>query len=453
MNKQNHSIYNNITVSAKENDFSDSKWLQFKKNKYAYYSYKTFLLIIIIAFLSPFIATDLPWYCNYKGVKMYPAFSLKNFAEIKNDVSNEVEHIQYDITDWKHLQAEKIIFAPIPYSPDKADYANTNFVSPTSVQAFIVNTGEKIAMPFRFRHWLGTNKLGEDVLSGLLNGTRISLLVGVLSMAIASIIGIVLGAFAGYFGNKKLRATRGAFFSMGIGLLLAYYYAFYLRQFKLMDGLTTSNIQFIKQLLFSGLLFFSILFLFYHLKKILNKVHFFKKKLYVPVDAFILRIIEVLVSFPLLILIILIAALVNKGSVLYIIVVIGFTFWANIARLTRAEFLKITNLNYIQSAQAMGLKESHIIIKHGLPNALAPVMVSIVFGVGSAILIESSLSFLGIGVTADQVTWGSLLYSGREQFNAWWLVLFPGLAIFITVLIVNFLAEGLRIVFHLKEEE
>lgn len=451
MNKFTQSIYNDLTASAKESYFKENNWAKFKKNKYAYYSYKILLLIIAIGSLSPFIATDLPWYCNYKGVKMYPAFSLKNASEIKNDSTNKIERIQYDITNWKHLKAEKIIFAPIPYSANKADYANANYVSPTSVQTFISSTGEKIVMPFKFRHWLGTNKLGEDVLSGLLNGTRISLLVGIFSMAIASVIGIVLGALAGYFGNRKLRATRGSFFSIGIGLLVAYYYAFYLRYYYLIDGLATSNLQFMKQLFLSGFIFLGILFLFYYFKKILNKFYFFKKKVYFPVDALILRVIEVLASFPLLILIILMTTMVKEGSVMTIVFVIGFTFWANIARLTRAEFLKIANLDYIQSAQAMGLKESQVIIKHALPNALAPVTVAIVFGVAAAILIESSLSFLGIGVAADRVTWGSLLYSGREQFNAWWLVLFPGLALFTTLLIINFLADGLRNVLDPKE--
>ncbi|MEO6902631.1 MAG: ABC transporter permease [Bacteroidia bacterium] len=452
MNKPTPPIYNSLKASAKQSYFKENNWVQFKKNKNAYYSYKILLVIIAIALLSPFIATDLPWYCNYRGVKMYPAFSLKNTSEIKNDSTNKIERIQYDITDWKQLKAAKIIFAPIPYSPNKADYANSNYVSPTGVQKFILSTGEKITMPFKFRHWLGTNKLGEDVLSGLLNGTCISLVVGIFSMAIASFIGIGLGALAGYFGNKKLRVTRGSFFSMAIGLLVAYYYAFYLRHYYLIDGLATSNLQFIKQLVLSGFIFFSILFLFYYLKKIINKLYFFKKQIYFPVDAIILRVIEVLASFPLLILIILMATMLKEGSIMTIVFVIGFTFWVNIARLTRAEFLKITKLDYIQSAQAMGLKESQVIIKHALPNALAPVTVAIVFGVAAAILIESSLSFLGIGVAADRVTWGSLLYSGREQFNAWWLVVFPGLALFTTLLIINFLADGLRNVLDPKED-
>jgi peptide/nickel transport system permease protein len=125
-------------------------------------------------------------------------------------------------------------------------------------------------------------------------------------------------------------------------------------------------------------------------------------------------------------------------------IIIGFTNWTGIARFTRAEFLKIRSLEYVQAAQALGFSEIRIILKHALPNGLAPAFIAIAFGIASAILIESGLSFLGIGVPHDVVTWGSLLNAGKENFNAWWLVVFPGLAIFLTVTIYNLLGEGLR---------
>jgi peptide/nickel transport system permease protein len=125
-------------------------------------------------------------------------------------------------------------------------------------------------------------------------------------------------------------------------------------------------------------------------------------------------------------------------------VIIGLTSWTEIARFTRAEFLKIRNLEYIQAGQALGYSEARIIFRHALPNGIAPALVAIAFGIASAILIESGLSFLGIGVPADVVTWGSLVNAGRENFQAWWLVVYPGLAIFITVTIYNLLGEGLR---------
>ena len=427
-------------------DFSFRKyaWQQFKKNKAAYYSYKILVGLIIIAIIAPFIATDQPLYCSYKGVSMFPAFSFSNNCEIKDPQTGAIENIQYDIADWKRLDAETIIFAPVAYSPNKTDYDNADYVSPGGKQVFVNKEGETVDMPAKFRHWLGTNKGGEDVLSGLINGTRVSLSIGILSMGIASVLGLVLGAMAGYFGDKKLQTTRGSFWTFTIGLVFAYYYAFSVRSYAITDGFSTSAMAMIGQLLLSVLIFIIVAYLFYRIGKLVGKLSFLSTIVYIPVDSIISRCIEILISMPLLILIISVAAIAKEKSIMNIMVIIGLTGWTGIARLTRAEFLRVSSLEYIQAAKSMGFKEYRIIFKHALPNALAPALVSIAFGVASAILIESSLSFLAVGVPPTTITWGSLLNSGREQFSAWWLVIFPGLAIFLTVTIYNLLGEGLR---------
>jgi peptide/nickel transport system permease protein len=106
--------------------------------------------------------------------------------------------------------------------------------------------------------------------------------------------------------------------------------------------------------------------------------------------------------------------------------------------------LKVRNLEYIQAAQAQGLSEWRIILRHALPNSLAPVFVAVAFGVASAILIESSLSFLNVGVPVDTITWGKLLTVARTNIGLWWMAIFPGLAIFLTVTCFNLMGEGLR---------
>ncbi len=419
-------------------------WKQFKKNKMAYYSYKTLLVLIVIAIIAPFVATDLPLYCNYKGVKMFPAFSFTNSCTFNDPVTGQQEVVQYDIADWKHLDAETIIFAPVAYAPDKSDFDNSNYVGPNDKQVFTSTAGETQEMPGKFRHWLGTSKAGEDVLSGLVNGTRVSLLIGIVSMSIASFIGILLGGLAGYFGDKKLQTTRGSFWTMVIGLVFAFYYGFFIRAYNISDALMISNLETFKQFFFSFFIFSAVLMMFFFLGKIMGKIPFLHHRVYIPVDSIVSRCIEILISMPLLILIISISAIVKEKSIMNVMVIIGLTSWTGIARLTRAEFLRVSTLDYIQTAKALGFKELRIILKHALPNAVAPAFVAIAFGIASAILIESSLSFLGIGVPPNLVTWGSLLSSGREQYHAWWLVVFPGLAIFITVTVYNLLGEGLR---------
>lgn len=424
--------------------FKEYAWKQFKKNKPAYYSYRIIILLAVIALIAPVIATDQPLYCKYKGAIMFPALSFSNNNLVKDEATGTTENIQYDIADWKQMNLESVIFAPVPYSPNKTDYDNAGYISPGGKQVFVNSKGETVDIPFRFRHWLGTNKAGEDVLSGLINGTRVSLTIGILAMSIASVIGLLLGAMAGYFGDKKIETTRGSFWTFIIGIIFAYYYAFSVRSYSIADSFSTSSFSMLSQILISLMIFTIVLFLFYSLGKIMGRLPFLKTLVFIPVDSIISRTIEILISMPLLILIISVAAIAKEKSIVNIMVIIGLTGWTGIARLTRAEFLRISNLEYIHAAKSMGFREFRIIFRHALPNALAPALVSIAFGVASAILIESSLSFLGVGVPPTTVTWGSLLNSGREQYSAWWLVIFPGLAIFLTVTVYNLLGEGLR---------
>jgi peptide/nickel transport system permease protein len=124
--------------------------------------------------------------------------------------------------------------------------------------------------------------------------------------------------------------------------------------------------------------------------------------------------------------------------------VIGATGWTGIARLTRAEFLKLKQMDFVAAARATGLGQMRIIFRYILPNALAPVLVPITFGIAAAILIESSLSFLGFGAPPPNPSWGALLSAGRTNYQLWWLILFPGLGIFFTVLAYNLVGEGLQ---------
>ena len=125
--------------------------------------------------------------------------------------------------------------------------------------------------------------------------------------------------------------------------------------------------------------------------------------------------------------------------------VIGITSWMDVARLVRAEFLTLKERDFVGAARALGASDTKLIFRHILPNALSPVFVAATFGVAGAILIESGLSFLGLGVQPPEPSWGNILTSGKDNIEvAWWLSLYPGLAILITVLSYNLVGEGLR---------
>lgn len=162
------------------------------------------------------------------------------------------------------------------------------------------------------------------------------------------------------------------------------------------------------------------------------------------VDECIMRFVDVMLCFPSFFLILAVIAFLEP-SLANIMIVIGLTSWMGVARLVRAETLSLRERDFIHAARLAGASTSRILLRHVLPNAAAPVLVSATLGVAGAILLESSLSFLGIGVQYPLPSWGNILIEGKQTLGvAWWLSLFPGLAILFTVLGYNLLGEGLR---------
>jgi len=162
------------------------------------------------------------------------------------------------------------------------------------------------------------------------------------------------------------------------------------------------------------------------------------------IDDVLMQLVDIMLSIPTFFLILAVIALVEP-SIWNIMIVIGVTSWMGVARLVRGQFLTLNEMDYVTAARALGAKDGRMIFFHILPNAMSPVYVSAVLGVAGAILIESSLSFLGLGVQPPVPSWGSIITGGKDTMEiAWWISLFPGLAILTTVLGYNLLGEGLQ---------
>lgn len=403
---------------------------QFWKRKSAVWSLRYVFALIVVAFLADILANEKPLYCQLKGNTYFPIF--RSYAVSLGVAKFQPEFLR--VTDWKSLPYQSAIFPPVPYSPQNFDFENRDYKSPL---------GEQKVSSIRWRHFMGTDQLGRDVLSGMIHGTRTALLVGVVSMSLALIIGIIIGVFAGYYGDYGLSVTRLQLWLNTLVVFIGLWLGFFARTYSYKMAIQQGFLYFLFQLLLTTILICTALYLSNKLAKKLAVNSFFSHKTTIPLDIWISRLIEIKSSIPIMLLILSIVALMKKPSLIMTMVVIGLTAWTPIAKYLRAELLKIRNLEYIQSAKAMGFQDWRIILRHALPNGISSVLVALAFGIAMAILLESSLSFLGIGVSPEEVTWGSLLSSAKGYYKAWWLAVFPGMAIFCCVLSFNLIGEGL----------
>ncbi|HVH13017.1 MAG TPA: oligopeptide ABC transporter permease [Longimicrobium sp.] len=163
------------------------------------------------------------------------------------------------------------------------------------------------------------------------------------------------------------------------------------------------------------------------------------------VDSVLMRFTDMMLAFPRLVLLIVVIAVFEAPSIWLVVVVLGLTGWMGTSRIVRGEVLSLREREFVQAARALGMGDLRIILRHVVPNTMAPVIVSATLGIGLTILTEASLSFLGLGVQPPTPSWGNMVADGRDALTeAWWIATFPGLAIVLTVVAFNLLGDGLR---------
>nr|WP_261342870.1 ABC transporter permease [Symmachiella dynata] len=341
---------------SKSVGFWREAWTRFRRRGTSMAAFYFVCFMAFVALFAPAIAGTKPIVCKYKGHIYFPAMGyFKNTWE--NPVFQKDRFRKRYPVNLKEKDPLSWAIWPLVYQDP------FRRIREGEMPGQPANPSRDEGEPNRYNIF-GTDTRGVDIFAQMVHGTTIALLVGFVSMGIASTIGITVGAMAGYLGGWT--------------------------------------------------------------------------------DMIVSRLIEVVMCVPTLVLILALIAIIDRPTIWHVMAVIGCTGWTGIARLTRAEFLKLKQTEFVSAARAMGYKPLRIVFRHILPNAMAPVLVPISFGIASAILIEAGLSFLGFGTPPPNPSWGTMLQTGRNNLDMWWMTFYPGMAIFLAVLAYNLIGEGLQ---------
>ncbi|HNU48356.1 MAG TPA: ABC transporter permease [Bacteroidia bacterium] len=375
------------------------------------------LAVILLALFAPFLANEKPFfgYDNLTTNNNLP-------SGFESNRKNQILH-------------------PIPYSPGQPGQNDVALLSPFQKNYYTNITGQQIELPLRFHHWLGTDAIGADVAAGIVFGLRHSLIIALLSMIFSIAISLIAGICSGYFADSGIYLNRIKFVTLIIFLFLAWFYCYYtfslewynlFQQFNLINlaGLSTSFMLF--------LLFTMALVVFW---KISNKRKITETKhIHLNPDFWISLLTQVMVAIPQLIIIIALSSLFQP-SIITLILVFGLVLWVEPSRMIRAEVQRLRNEGFVDAAIVTGFSFRQIAFRHLIPNLIPVVKPVFLYGMAAVILSESGLSFIGLGVNPGTVTLGGLMAQAKENIDAWWLILFPGLCLFFTILSLSVLSE------------
>lgn len=380
---------------------------------------------LILGLGGDFIANERPLVVRFEGRIYFPVCRayLQAWGWLEHHPVMEVRN--------EHHRQFWMLRPPIVYRYNTIDSRHANYVGPFDHQQ----------LAWRERHWLGTDQLGRDTLAGLVAGLRVAWLVGLGAVWLAAVLGLGLGILAGYFGNRFWKVGLADLILLGLLLVGSIYfwvifYPWY--SFSLSRGGLSLKLSWC--LVLGGGLILWIM-----------RTKSLSRRWYVPADTFILKLIEWLKAVPGVFLVLTILGLVDQPTLGSLILIIGLTAWPTMAQYTRAELLKVKHQPFVESVYALGLSHFRILAVHILPVILGPLAITWAFAFSNAVLIESGLSFLGLGLAVDQVSWGSLLNEARQHLPAWWLALFPGLGIFSMVYAFNRLGDAILLAFQPEE--
>lgn len=356
------------------------------------------MAFVVIGLFHKFIANNIPIIATTEEGIVFPVAQDYLYAW---GFQNNNPHMNLD-------QYSSILRPLIPYSPYAADISQV------------------LTPPLNGSHVLGTDKVGRDVLAGIVYGTGTALKVSVLSILLALIIAFIFGVVSGYYHERpmELNMTQlvGLIFVTGLGMSYLWLELF------------STNTSWVLVMLVLAMVVCTMYLILSYGRFWPGKVINF------PMALISDKIIEVREAIPSIFLVLGAMAIFRENSIGNVILIIGLVAWSNLARYIRAEVMKIRNAAFVDAAFISGASTLRIIRKHILPNAVDPILSIIAFSITAAILMEATLSFLGIGMPPQEPTWGGLLSQARTT-NAWWLAIYPGVCIFLIITSLNDMAD------------
>lgn len=362
-------------------------------------------LYLIVALAADFIANDKPLYCICNGKAVYPIG--KSYLELIGIADHT------GAFDYKDCTSK--IMTLIPFHANTLDPSSNGYSAPL--------TGSSTGI-----HYLGTDALGKDVLAGLIHGTRYAFIIGIVSTLFSMIPGIGIGMMMGFWQNHKL--------SLNYLQAIVIFLATLLFLFELYTLSTVFHgLQWILMSCMLCILFVLVIFGTGRILKVNGK------KIILPIDSILMRGIEIFESFPKLLILMTLTILIERPGIFSLVIMMAIIRWPLFAQISRAETLRVSKLNFTLSAENIGVHWFVILYRHIWPNMKETLWVTALFSFSASILLEASLSFIGLGLKLERVSWGSLLNEGRQYFPGWWLSFFPGMAIFVLILTLNWLFD------------
>jgi peptide/nickel transport system permease protein len=397
------------------------------------FSTAVLLAIMVLALGRDLIANGRPLYCRINGEAFFPGL-----RSVWCDPAFPYGHPVLDSIQrhflWRLYPYDAAVFAPIAFSPGELPTRPDTTVRQALPGARHPLRGERV-----LRHWLGTDAQGYDVAAGLVGGARVAVQVGSLATCLAFGVGVLLGAFAGYWGDDRLRLSRGTLIALLLALPVAVFYA-------QATAVVLSHFSALGRLVAAVCAAGVVMVLAERAGRWLGRWPFLERTVVIPVDLIIMRLAEAFLAVPGLLAVIAFAALLREQTqtLWAMIALVGLFSWPGVALFVRAEMLRVREMDYITAARSLGMSSGRILLRHALPNALQAAYTVFALGVANAILLEASLSFLGYGSQhLSGATWGSLLQNARTSPHLWWVSLPPGLAICLTVMALQLIGDRL----------